>query len=127
MNLVHSLASESPRYHVCIPVEHFTDFHRPKTQALEKEWQAAVPSAEDQLISVDCHTDRDQCAEYQVTSYPTLRLFQNGKPVVDYSGPRRSSAYGDPARWRTGKTADMIKDPEFRVAPFAARFDESIR
>lgn len=68
--------------------------HRDKSKALELEWTPAVADlTATQAISVDCSEAADVCQEYDVSSYPSLKVFKGGEPKSTYLGPRRAAAY----------------------------------
>ncbi|KAK0724359.1 hypothetical protein B0H67DRAFT_103111 [Lasiosphaeris hirsuta] len=61
-------------------------------QALETEWTAIQPQDSDRIASVDCSAESKLCEEFQISSFPTIRLYQqNGKPYR-YRGPRRAAS-----------------------------------
>ncbi|OHE94677.1 hypothetical protein CORC01_10078 [Colletotrichum orchidophilum] len=65
-------------------------FVAPSTAALEKHWSAvedAVPTA----LSVDCSTSPSLCAEFDVASYPAIRLYRQDGTKHHYRGPRKAS------------------------------------
>ncbi|KAK6850188.1 hypothetical protein PG995_014021 [Apiospora arundinis] len=64
-----------------------------KSKALELEWTPAVADlTATQAISVDCSEAADVCQKYDVSSYPSLKLFKGGEPKSTYLGPRRAAA-----------------------------------
>jgi len=46
-----------------------------------------------QLVKVDCTIHTKICGEYEVSGYPSLKLFRNGVKVSDYSGGRTSDDF----------------------------------
>lgn len=71
----------------------FTDkLGRPKSQAIEREWLSAATESPNTFLSVDCEAEPNICAKYDISSYPTLYLFENETPVTKYQGPYRASA-----------------------------------
>lgn len=42
------------------------------------------------LIKVDCTANTAVCGKYDVSGYPTLKIFQGGEKTKDYDGPRQS-------------------------------------
>jgi len=74
---------------------------REPSKALESEWIAIQESERDNnVVSVDCAAKPRLCDEYDVASYPAIRLFHGDGRVDRYRGARRSSAYAPlvPAR-----------------------------
>ncbi|KAF9193206.1 protein disulfide-isomerase precursor [Haplosporangium sp. Z 767] len=71
------------------------DFYAPwcgHCQNLEPEYEVAATQLKEDgipLAKVDCTVEMDLCKEYEVTGYPTLKVFQKGVPK-DYKGARKS-------------------------------------
>jgi protein disulfide-isomerase-like protein len=61
--------------------------------------QGEVPVAK-----VDCTTEKEVCADQQVRGFPTLKLFQNGKPI-EYQGARTAEAIVSFIKKNTGPAA----------------------
>eukprot|EP00475_Leptophrys_vorax_P001451 TRINITY_DN10792_c0_g1_i1.p1 TRINITY_DN10792_c0_g1~~TRINITY_DN10792_c0_g1_i1.p1 ORF type:complete len:480 (-),score=169.75 TRINITY_DN10792_c0_g1_i1:63-1502(-) len=68
------------------------------------------------VAKVDCTTEKETCNSQGVRGFPTLKLFQNGKPI-DFNGPERSASaitsfirrYTGPAATEvTSKNADLF-------------------
>lgn len=68
------------------------DANREKSSALLTEWQSAVSAGTETLINFDCTEARETCQESGVQAYPEIHLFQGGKRISRYDGPRRDSA-----------------------------------
>ncbi|KAB5558473.1 thioredoxin-like domain-containing protein [Coniochaeta sp. 2T2.1] len=64
----------------------------PKSTALEPEWDAATATGTDKLVSFDYSANAEACREADVESAPEVHLFQDGKRVAKYNGPRRAAA-----------------------------------
>lgn len=60
--------------------------------ALEPEWDAAVATGTEKLVSLDCSADSIACQEADVVDVPEIHLFQDGKRIGRYQGPRRAAA-----------------------------------
>jgi protein disulfide isomerase family A protein 3 len=61
--------------------------------APEYESAATILKASDPpvpLIKVDCTVETKTCGKYDVSGYPTLKIFKNGELASDYNGPRES-------------------------------------
>ncbi|KAK7935432.1 hypothetical protein PG985_000927 [Apiospora marii] len=70
-----------------------TNGTRDKSKALELEWAPAVAELTAiSTLSVDCSQAAAVCQKYDVSSYPSLKVFQGGEPKSTYLGPRRASA-----------------------------------
>ncbi|KAK3834511.1 MAG: hypothetical protein J3R72DRAFT_403878 [Linnemannia gamsii] len=72
------------------------DFYAPwcgHCQNLEPEYDAAAKMLREdediQLAKVDCVAEKELCKTYEVSSYPTLKIFREGIPR-DYKGNRKS-------------------------------------
>ncbi|KAK1765722.1 thioredoxin-like domain-containing protein, partial [Phialemonium atrogriseum] len=64
---------------------------RERSSILESEWQSAVSTSTENLVSIDCTVDTDVCAEAGVQSIPEIHLFRGSEPVNRYHGPRRAT------------------------------------
>ena len=40
------------------------------------------------LATVECHDDLDACTSQNITTYPTIRMYQKGRRPVEYTGMR---------------------------------------
>jgi hypothetical protein len=63
-----------------------------KCRALEAEWDTAVATGTEQLVSFDCSENPEACREADVQASPEVHLFQDGKRIAKYEGPRRAAA-----------------------------------
>ncbi|KAK1760233.1 hypothetical protein QBC47DRAFT_448781 [Echria macrotheca] len=62
-----------------------------KSTSLEQEWTfPAIPSIE--VTSIDCIYSKSLCANYTVSSLPTIRLYHHATLLQRYRGPRRTSS-----------------------------------
>jgi protein disulfide-isomerase A1 len=61
---------------------------------LDKEWSAVQSAAEaDTLLAVDCSVNAKICREFDVASFPTIRLHQKDGTVERYRGSRKAKEY----------------------------------
>lgn len=61
---------------------------------LEKEWSTVKSLAEaDTLLTVDCSKTAKLCREYDIVSFPTIRLHQNDGTFERYRGQRKAKEY----------------------------------
>ena len=58
------------------------------------------------LAGVDCTVDKELCDRFEVSGFPAVKFFRNGKLVGDYGGERKAAAL-----------LSFLKDPS---APAAA-------
>ncbi|KAK3375072.1 thioredoxin-like domain-containing protein [Podospora didyma] len=67
-----------------------------KSAALELDWLSAVAggtAGRDHFASIDCVASKAVCDSFaEVSSYPSIVLFQLGKPLSQYRGARRAVA-----------------------------------
>jgi thioredoxin-like negative regulator of GroEL len=63
-----------------------------KSSALQPEWDAAVATGTETLVSFDCSVDNETCRKSDVQAAPEAHLFQAGKRIARYNGPRRAAA-----------------------------------
>lgn len=42
---------------------------------------------------MDCTANQDTCKKYDVSGYPTLKIFRNGDFSSDYQGPREAGKF----------------------------------
>ncbi|KAK3348889.1 hypothetical protein B0T25DRAFT_609157 [Lasiosphaeria hispida] len=64
----------------------------PNSQALKPEWTAIQSQDSERIASVDCSAHPKLCEEFQISVFPTIRLYrQNGKPYR-YRGPRKAAS-----------------------------------
>jgi len=59
-----------------------------KAAKILKENDPPVP-----LVEVDCTTEKDVCQKYEVSGYPTLKVFRNGVKSADYQGGREAADF----------------------------------
>jgi len=59
-----------------------------KAAKILKENDPPVP-----LVEVDCTTEKAVCGKYEVSGYPTLKVFRNGEKSADYSGGREANDF----------------------------------
>lgn len=59
-------------------------------QRLAPVWEELEKSCGNKckITSIDCEREKDTCKRYGVKGYPTLVLFNDGKPIARYRGPR---------------------------------------
>ncbi|PHH63287.1 hypothetical protein CDD81_6144 [Ophiocordyceps australis] len=60
------------------------------TNALLPEWNAV--DDEVPLSCVNCSTTDTLCVQFDVVSFPAIRLYRRNKPMVRYRGPRKASS-----------------------------------
>ncbi|KAJ8870415.1 hypothetical protein PR048_029437 [Dryococelus australis] len=60
-------------------------------------------------LDATVHTSKAQ--QYDVNSYPTIKLFPSGKEAVDYTGGRTS---GDIVNWALDKLSENVPPPEIK-------------
>ncbi|EFY90347.1 hypothetical protein J3458_005169 [Metarhizium acridum] len=60
------------------------------SKALLPEWTAL----QDKIAakSIDCIASQDLCADFDVVSFPAIRLYRGDQPMVRYRGPRTASS-----------------------------------
>jgi protein disulfide-isomerase A1 len=71
-------------------------FYAPNLDPLagfQKELQQAAASLSSPFVTVDCAEEQELCRTYDVSSYPSLRLFKRGDDSIRYRGPRKASEY----------------------------------
>ena len=88
------------------------------------------------LVQVDC-TDagKDTCGRFEVSGYPTVKIFRNGELSSDYSGPRETAgivkfmkAQVGPASKEVSSADDLAKvlaKPEVVVVSYS-KDDEAV-
>lgn len=50
-------------------------------------------------LKVDCTSNSNICSKYQVSGYPTLKVFRDGEESGAYDGPRTSGICVVPSLW----------------------------
>lgn len=61
---------------------------------LEREWLAVQSSADqDMVLAVDCSNHAKLCRDFDVVSFPTIRLHRKDGTFERYRGPRRGKEY----------------------------------
>mmetsp|Transcript_6340 Transcript_6340/g.19164 ORF Transcript_6340/g.19164 Transcript_6340/m.19164 type:complete len:494 (+) Transcript_6340:64-1545(+) len=71
----------------------FVKFYAPwcgHCKSMKEDYEKAAEQLKDKAIlaEVDATIETDIAEEYEVTGFPTLKLFQDGEMVMDYSGGR---------------------------------------
>lgn len=64
-------------------------------KALAPEYETAAEELKDKniaLVKVDCTEEADLCKDYDVSGYPTLKIFRGPDSVKPYPGARKSGA-----------------------------------
>ncbi|KAE8453967.1 hypothetical protein EG329_007743 [Mollisiaceae sp. DMI_Dod_QoI] len=61
------------------------------SKALETEWVSATSQTSQRLLSIDCTVEADLCTEYDVVSFPAIRLLKGSESVMRYKGARKAS------------------------------------
>lgn len=62
------------------------------------------------LIQVDCtEAGKETCSKFQVSGYPTLKIFKNGEVSSDYSGPREAAGIVKYMKAQTGPASRELK------------------
>merc|ERR1711936_1143007 len=85
---------------------------------LKPEFQkaAAILAANDPpvaLVQVDC-TDvgKDTCGRFEVSGYPTVKIFRNGELSSDYSGPRETGGIVKFMKAQVGPASKDVSSPD---------------
>lgn len=99
-------------------------------KAMAEDYKSAAETLEKEskivIAEVDCTEERDLCQEYDVSGYPTVKVFSQGKPA-DYQGARKADAIVGYLRKRTlpalskvehEKLAEFVKSDKFVVVGF---------
>lgn len=61
---------------------------------LEREWVSVQSEAgKDTVLAVDCSTHAKLCRDFDIVSFPTIRLHQKDATFERYRGPRRAREY----------------------------------
>ena len=63
----------------------------PHCKNMMGEWQKAADNAPNKMVKIDATTDRTVAEKYNVSSYPTMLVIDNGKQVGVYDGARTSA------------------------------------
>lgn len=62
------------------------------------------------LAKVDCtEGGKETCNKYQVSGYPTLKIFKNGEMSSDYNGPREAQGIVKYMKAQTGPASRELK------------------
>lgn len=56
------------------------------------------------LVRVDCTAETKTCGRFDVSGYPTLKIFKNGEVASDYNGPREADGIVKFMKSRAGPT-----------------------
>uniref|UniRef100_A0ABD2WL77 Protein disulfide-isomerase n=1 Tax=Trichogramma kaykai TaxID=54128 RepID=A0ABD2WL77_9HYME len=65
------------------------------------------------LAKVDCtEGGKDTCSKYQVSGYPTLKIFNRDEMVSEYNGPREASGIAKYMRAQVGPASKELKTAE---------------
>jgi protein disulfide-isomerase-like protein len=62
---------------------------------MEKDYEKAAEALSDRIAFVKVDADKNQalCEKYNVSGFPTLKLFINGREDKTYEGPRNAKAF----------------------------------
>lgn len=61
---------------------------------LEREWSTVQSSAEKGMVlAVDCSNHAKLCRDFDVVSFPTIRLHKKDGTFERYRGPRKAKEY----------------------------------
>jgi len=98
-------------------------------KALAPEYDAAAKELEGnesgKLAKVDCTTERDLCGKYDVSGFPTVKLFRNdGSEPVDYDQARKADAI---VKFMIKQSAPAVTDLADADAVKAFGASESVR
>lgn len=62
------------------------------------------------LVQVDCtEAGKETCSKFQVSGYPTLKIFKNGEVSSDYNGPREAAGIVKFMKAQTGPASRELK------------------
>lgn len=62
------------------------------------------------LVQVDCtEAGKETCSKFQVSGYPTLKIFKNGEVSSDYNGPREAAGIVKYMKAQTGPASRELK------------------
>lgn len=62
------------------------------------------------LVQVDCtEAGKETCSKFQVSGYPTLKIFKNGEVSSDYNGPREAAGIVKYMKAQTGPASRDLK------------------
>ena len=64
------------------------------------------------LVKVDCTVETKVCGRFDVSGYPTLKIFKNGEVSADYNGPREADGIVKYMRTKAGPTSKELKTVE---------------
>merc|ERR1712226_39016 len=81
---------------------------------------AAVLAANDPpvaLVQVDCtEAGKDTCGRFEVSGYPTVKIFRNGELSSDYKGPRESAGIVKFMKSQVGAASKDVSSPDDLVS-----------
>lgn len=60
------------------------------------------------LVRVDCTAETKTCGRFDVSGYPTLKIFKNGEISSDYNGPREADGIVKFMKSRAGPTSKEL-------------------
>ncbi|XP_061520516.1 protein disulfide-isomerase A3-like isoform X1 [Phycodurus eques] len=96
-----------------------------KKLAPEFEKAAGKLKGSVQLAKVDCTSQVDTCSRFDVSGYPTLKIFRNGRDSGSYDGPRSAEGI---CRYMTKQTgpdsARLLSDEDLQT--FVRHYDVSV-
>jgi protein disulfide isomerase family A protein 3 len=84
---------------------------------------AAVLAANDPpvaMVQVDCtEAGKDTCGRFEVSGYPTVKIFRNGELSSDYKGPRESAGIIKFMKSQVGAASKDVSSPDDLVKVLA--------
>ena len=84
---------------------------------------AAILAANDPpvaLVQVDCtEAGKDTCGRFEVSGYPTVKIFRNGELSSDYKGPRESAGIVKFMKSQVGAASKDVSSPDDLVKVLA--------
>ncbi|XP_061680725.1 protein disulfide isomerase family A, member 8 [Syngnathoides biaculeatus] len=96
-----------------------------KKLAPEFEKAAGKLKGSVQLAKVDCTSQVDTCGRFDVSGYPTLKIFRNGRDSGSYDGPRSAEGLSQYMAKQTGPDSTRLLSDE-DLQTFVRHYDPSV-